>query len=174
MERFFKVEDPAAIKEFLEQIELRSKFIKDWNAEGIRRGFTGAHLINWRSDRAYDIHAAGFLATKDQLKSRDRSIYKAGHHYEKTDEYVVLVKLSNKKAIQEYTETLPQMFDGKRLEEPFYEIDNANLDSFFKEIIWDVPNIILLSSDEKDGDNYKLKPCVVEIKQSEYLAIQGK
>lgn len=174
MERFFKVEDPAVIKAFLEQLELRSKFIEEWDAEGVRRGFTGANLINWRNDRSYDLHAAGFLATKDQLINRDRSIYKAGHHYEKTDEYVVLVKLSNREAIKEYTEKLPMKFDGQGLEEQFYEMVNANWASFFREFILDVPNVLLLSSKSKNGDNYKLKPCVIEIKQSEYLALQGK
>lgn len=174
MERFFKVEDPAAIKAFLEQIELRSQFINEWNAEGIRRGFTGAHLINWRYDRAYDVHAAGFLATKEQLNNRDRSIYKAGHHYKNTNDYIVHVKLGNKQAYKEYLECLPLKFDGQRLEEQFYEMPNADWASYFREINWNVPDVILLSSNKKDGDNYKLKPCVIEIKQSEYSALQGK
>ncbi|WP_417212112.1 hypothetical protein [Acinetobacter venetianus] len=173
MNRFFKVEDPEIIKAFLEQIAVRSKFIEDWNAEGVRRGFTGANLINWRYDRAYDIHASGFLATKAQLNNRDRSIYKAGCHYEKTNEYVVHVKLGNKQAFKEYLEILPHKFDGQRLEDQFYETPDPDKSSFFREINWNVPNLILLSSSKADSDLYKLKPCVIEIKQSEYLALQG-
>lgn len=174
MERFFKVEDPTVIKAFFEKLEIRSKFIKDWDAEGVRRGFTAGHLVDWRFDRIFDICADGFLATKTQLKNRDKAIYKAGRHYEKTNDYVVKVKVSNKKAYKEYQEQLSHNFDGQIIENLFYEKPNSTWGSYFREVNWNFPNVILIKSIKDESENYKLKPCLIEIKNSEYLALQGK
>jgi len=174
MERFYKVEDPEVIKAFLEKMALRDKFIADWNKEGKRRGFTGGHVVNWRFDHLFDMCADGFLATRTQLIKRDTKVYKAGRHYEGTNDYVVHVKVGNKKAYKEYRDVLPHEFEGESIEKLFYDKPNPTWPCLFRDVNWTVPNVILFESIKHNLDSFTLKPCLIEIKQSEYLALQGK
>lgn len=98
---FYKVTDPEVIAEFHKRLAERSTFLKNWDAEAIRRGFTSAYVINHRLySNLFDANMMGFVASFEQNSKVDRSIYKYYRQLNKTNEFVLQVKVSNKKAFK--------------------------------------------------------------------------
>lgn len=178
---YYKVTDLDILHKFNELQDEKKQFKQLWNDEAVKRGFERARFVNPYSGRMFESYMDGFIATREQMIKSDHKVYKfiyLGRNNGCEEEYFLAeVRKANRKAFKEFSE-LPfaKQFDGQKITSLFVSKPNGTWQDNIGTINWSVEGHILLRIvwSHGDRDRYALNPSLIRIKESEYLALQGK
>lgn len=174
---YYKVTDTAILSKFNEAYGELKNLRELWNDEAKKRGFERARFVNPYHGRLFESYMDGFIATREQMVKADHKVYKFKYISSKDDLFLAEVRKSNKKAFKLFSSLpYPTEFDGQKITSLFISKPNGTWRDNIGTINWAVDGHVLLRIVWSSGDRekYTLNPSLIRIKESEYLALQGK
>lgn len=174
---YYKVTDPDVLSKFNELVFEQRKLMRTWDGEARKRGFEKSRFYNPYRGRLFDFIFDGFIATREQMVKADQKVYKFKYIDSGKDLFLAEVRKSNKKAFKLFSSLpYPTEFDGQKITNLFISKPNGTWQDNIGTINWAVDGHVLLRIVWGAGDRekYTLDPSLIRIKESEYLALQGK